>query len=167
MNLRKSPYFEPDTYRDKVTCFYCGLLNTADEKDIKCRYQDIESGILEWYIACRACRRFILLENRIYTLVQERLLQREHCFQFGHRCVNSTLLVFIDNVHEKCGKHKDCWLYLCKKCAETIHISHIHKYSRERLKADKKGPDTLITSEKSDDEEVKEDKPLLSAADKC
>jgi hypothetical protein len=42
-----------------------------------------------------------------------------------------------------------------------IHISHIHKDSRERLNnRDKKRLDTLIESEESDTEEVKEDQPL-------
>jgi hypothetical protein len=162
MNLSKSPYFEADTYDQNIRCYYCGYLNTAYERHIRCRYSNPEkSSKLEWYIWCQACNRFTIPESVIYTLVKERLLKRQHCFQFEHRCGKVRMMTPVDEVQEKCGEHKDCWLYLCKKCAEMIHVSKIHKDSLERLKNREENRSGLLIVS-TDEEEIQEDVPLLS-----
>ncbi len=157
MNLEKSPYFKKDTYTQHVRCSYCGLLNIVEENMINCVIGTDRFQTLVWYTWCRACHKIVNLKETIYTLVQDRLIQRVNCFQSWHKCNDTNLYVTLDNFQEKCSEHKDCWLYLCKKCFTMIHVSKIHPEVRKRL--DNKIKDK--SDEEVTDEEVTENDPLI------
>jgi len=133
MDLEKSPFFKEDSYSQEARCLYCGMLNVVGEHRINFALNPDRYQTFSWYTWCQACHKKVDLKETIYHLVKERLVKRKDCFQSPHKCTNNNLYVTLDSFQEKCSEHKDCWLYLCKKCFTMIHVSKMPLGVRERL----------------------------------
>ncbi len=155
MDLKKSPYFEAGTYTQDTRCWYCGLLNKVREGMINCVLNDKK---LSWYTWCQACLKFITLTEKVYTLVQERLIQRIGCFQFPHKCTNTKLYTSIDRFQKKCKDHKDCWEYYCQKCLGVFHCSEMPLEVKKRMEEKKKEKEEVKKRMEEKEKEEKEEK---------
>ena len=122
--LYKSPYYNPNTYKRIVICEYCGSSNTAKECAMRNSFSwnNCKKNTLEWHIWCSVCKRQIVLTERIYGIVQERLLKNKDTFVFWHDCDKTKMETNIFNTHN-CDEHKTCRMYdKCTKCTNVDHI---------------------------------------------
>lgn len=93
---QKVLFLKKNTYTQDVQCHYCGTTNIANESSIKCHLRSNnpiiwrikcrlfdDPGPLIWHTWCRVCGSIIILKAGLYKIVQERLMQKEGCFQFS------------------------------------------------------------------------------------
>nr|QBK85579.1 MAG: hypothetical protein LCMAC101_01740 [Marseillevirus LCMAC101] len=125
------------------------MLNTVGENRINCAWETEKCEELSWYTWCQACHKNVILKEKIYKLVRERLIRRKNCFQFSHKCTGTNLFVSIESF-QKCKDDKDCWKYNCKKCLGVFHVSNVPSDVRKRME------ENLI-----EDEEKNENDSLL------